>query len=253
MTAAAQRTPVSLLFSMSIQHGWTAEYELTSVEGASHDPTFTYEVKVHDVTAQASGQSKRKAKHSAAKLALEQLLSRPDIAEKGFLFESTSVTAENLDEIIMEPVSEAAPVGGDTKNSIGMLQEYCTKHNKMPPYYETINESGPPHDKIFLVQCMVEQFTTEGEAKTKRLGKRIAAELMLEQLKIYEDISNEESKDNKTPKDECENITMDECEDSTVSQLCKETSSCTLSDSGTKSTSEENNLVNTDMIVENQQ
>ena len=43
------------------------------IEGAVHEPTFKYRVTVGDLVSTGCGQSKKKAKHSAAKAMIEKL------------------------------------------------------------------------------------------------------------------------------------------------------------------------------------
>lgn len=52
------------------------QYSMVSVEGKSHDQTFTVQCQVasHDVVVKATGKSRRKAEQETAKLALTQLL-----------------------------------------------------------------------------------------------------------------------------------------------------------------------------------
>ena len=48
-------------------------YDLIQIEGAIHEPTFKYRVSVGDLVAVGSGQSKKKAKHAAAKAVLDKM------------------------------------------------------------------------------------------------------------------------------------------------------------------------------------
>lgn len=100
MTNAAQKTPISLLQELCAQQGMTPDYKLVSVEGAVHAPTFMYRVQVNDVVASATGQSKKKAKHAAAKAVLERLLAQDGEFHQGFMSDGVTVNAETLNEII---------------------------------------------------------------------------------------------------------------------------------------------------------
>ena len=57
---------------------------VSQIEGAVHEPTFKYRVSVGEVYATGSGQSKKKAKHEAAKAILTKL----KIAQQKGLFDS---------------------------------------------------------------------------------------------------------------------------------------------------------------------
>merc|ERR1712242_694384 len=71
--ADAAKTPVSLLHDMYMRQGLTPKYELVQTEGPMHDTTFIYRVTIGELEAMGCGQSKRKAKHSAAKSILEKI------------------------------------------------------------------------------------------------------------------------------------------------------------------------------------
>ena len=70
------KTPVSLLQELCVRRGLTPKYELvhTDGDGAIHGTTFKYRVTIGEFVATGGcGQSKKKAKHSAAKSILDKL------------------------------------------------------------------------------------------------------------------------------------------------------------------------------------
>ena len=67
------KTPVSLLQELYVKKGITPKYDLVQIKGPVHKPTFKYRVSVGEVYATGSGQSKKKAKHEAAKAILTKL------------------------------------------------------------------------------------------------------------------------------------------------------------------------------------
>ena len=72
--ADAAKTPVSLLQELCVRRGPTApKYDLVQTEGPLHDTTFKYRVTIGEMEATGCGQSKKKAKHSAAKSILDKL------------------------------------------------------------------------------------------------------------------------------------------------------------------------------------
>ena len=71
--ANAAKTPVSLLQELYVRRGLTPKYDLVQIEGAVHEPTFKYRVTIGEFVATGCGQSKKKAKHSAAKSILDKL------------------------------------------------------------------------------------------------------------------------------------------------------------------------------------
>merc|ERR1719297_702916 len=72
------KTPVSLLQELYVRKGITPKYDLVQIEGAVHEPTFKYRVTIGDFIATGCGQSKKKAKHSAAKAILDKLKGAQD-------------------------------------------------------------------------------------------------------------------------------------------------------------------------------
>ncbi|GBM59659.1 Interferon-inducible double-stranded RNA-dependent protein kinase activator A A [Araneus ventricosus] len=192
MSNAAQKTPISLLQELCATNGINPDYQLMSVEGAVHAPTFMYRVRVNEVVATATGQSKKKAKHAAAKAVLEILLSEDGLFKEGFVSDGVLVNSQTLNDIIAESVT-APPIDEScSKNPVGALQELCMKMRWQPPYYETEKATGLPHEKVFSIMCMVDNFQTSGEGKSKRLAKRQAAENMLNRLKALNIISEDE-------------------------------------------------------------
>lgn len=54
---------------------------------------------------------------------------------------------------------------------------YCVSHLKV------LKEEGPPHMKSFVVCVTVGEFTGEGEGKSKKIAKKLAAAAVLAELK----------------------------------------------------------------------
>ena len=69
------KTPVSILQELSCKTNFQIKYDLVQIEGAVHEPTFKYRVTVGDLVSTGCGQSKKKAKHSAAKAMIDMLKS----------------------------------------------------------------------------------------------------------------------------------------------------------------------------------
>lgn len=193
-----QKTPISILQELCARNCLTPEYKLLSVEGAVHAPTFMYRVQVGDVVANATGQSKKKSKHAAAKVLLEKLL-----ADDGLFCKYRAAVLEDLP--LMEPQEPIPAVVGDLGpvtnngtvpvavgagaapveedgipgNPVGALQELCMKLRWRPPFYETVIEEGLPHERTFGISCLVNNLSEMGKGKSKRLAKRQAAHKMI--------------------------------------------------------------------------
>ena len=68
----------------------------------------------------------------------------------------------------------------DYKSQVQELVQ--TKHQKMPAY-SLVHESGPDHDKTFVVRLKVGKIQAEGEGKSKKAAEQDAARKGLELLK----------------------------------------------------------------------
>lgn len=51
------------------------------------------------------------------------------------------------------------------------------------PDFKVLKEEGPPHMKSFIVRVTVGEFTGEGEGKSKKIAKKLAAAAVLGELK----------------------------------------------------------------------
>lgn len=184
------QTPISILQDFCSRHfdGIVAEYHLLSSECQVQKPTFMYRVEVAGVVATASGQSKKKAKHAAAYAALKILLKQiPDPLVEQCLSASCESNKRNG--------STDAPDGLDNNltdaemNSVGKLQELCMRKRWRPPAYQTFEEVGAPHERLFRMICEIDCDGTiirsEGHGRSKKLAKRSAAIKMTSLLESH--------------------------------------------------------------------
>lgn len=61
--------------------------------------------------------------------------------------------------------------------SVNFSSSHCT------PDFKVLKEEGPPHMKSFVVRVTVGEFTGEGEGKSKKIAKKLAAAAALGELK----------------------------------------------------------------------
>ncbi|XP_012281909.1 RISC-loading complex subunit tarbp2 [Orussus abietinus] len=170
------KTPVSILQEMMVRKGTAPNYELIYDGGGSHNNKFIFQVSCDGLTATGGGRCKKDAKHEAAKAMLELIVKQTGI--------------EVQDSPMPSPVHNSTPavlpVSPKTNvpfvNAIGALQDLCAENNLQEPLYNAINEVGPPHAKVFTVQCVVSTFKEEGTATTKKQAKHEAARKMLHRL-----------------------------------------------------------------------
>jgi len=173
--ASAAKTPVSLLQELYVRRGLTPKYDLVQIEGAVHEPTFKYRVTIGEFVATGCGQSKKKAKHSAAKAILEKLIGAQNSGKAGV----GQPTIPDLATEILSPYDD-----GIQGNPVGLLQEMCMSRRWPPPTYDLHHEEGLPHERSFTIHCIIEGKHTEtGAGKSKKLAKRQAANKMIKKLR----------------------------------------------------------------------
>lgn len=72
-------------------------------------------------------------------------------------------------------------------NAKAVLQEYTQSLNKMTPEYKIIEEKGPEHDKIFLMEVVyMDEVLASGSGKTKKEAEQECAYNACKQLEIIE-------------------------------------------------------------------
>ncbi|XP_030632375.1 double-stranded RNA-binding protein Staufen homolog 1 [Chanos chanos] len=109
------------------------------------------------------GRTRQAAKHDAAAKALKTLQKDPVLQQLNEVKEETA--EENLN-----------------KSEISQVFEIALKRN-MPVNFEVLKETGPPHMKSFVVRVTVGEFSGEGEGKSKKTAKKLAAVAVLGELR----------------------------------------------------------------------
>uniref|UniRef100_A0A3Q4BK30 Double-stranded RNA-binding protein Staufen homolog 1 n=1 Tax=Mola mola TaxID=94237 RepID=A0A3Q4BK30_MOLML len=109
------------------------------------------------------GRTRQLAKHDAAAKALKVLHKEPILQQMPVM--NGEPEEENLN-----------------KSEISQVFEIALKRN-LPVNFEVLKEEGPPHMKSFLVCVTVGEFTGEGEGKSKKIAKKLAAAAVLGELK----------------------------------------------------------------------
>ncbi|XP_003973368.1 double-stranded RNA-binding protein Staufen homolog 1 isoform X2 [Takifugu rubripes] len=109
------------------------------------------------------GRTRQLAKHDAAAKALKVLHKEPILQQVSVM--NGEPEEENLN-----------------KSEISQVFEIALKRN-LPVNFEVLKEEGPPHMKSFVVRVTVGEFTGEGEGKSKKIAKKLAAAAALGELK----------------------------------------------------------------------
>uniref|UniRef100_A0A1A8DG98 Double-stranded RNA-binding protein Staufen homolog 1 n=1 Tax=Nothobranchius kadleci TaxID=1051664 RepID=A0A1A8DG98_NOTKA len=120
------------------------------------------------------GRTRQMAKHDAAAKALKVLQKEP------MLQQCPVVNGESEDENL-------------NKSEISQVFEIALKRN-LPVIFEVLKEEGPPHMKNFVVSVSVGEFSGNGEGKSKKIAKKLAAAAVLCELKRLPHIPSVERK-----------------------------------------------------------
>lgn len=96
----------------------------------------------------------------------------------GGLQAARSLVAGLFEELVAAP--ESLVLGRDSKSE---LQEYLSSHGSSPPEYRLVEESGPPHDRLFRFQILVDdRVIGVGQGKSKKIAQQAAAAGALDKL-----------------------------------------------------------------------
>merc|ERR1719340_15551 len=106
-----ETNPVGALQERFQSRGITPQYRVVQAEGASHAPTFSFQVILGDLTATGSGSSKKQAKREAAQKMIDKLKT---MGPNGGAASVTDVTQPEVDEDLINKMST---VKVDTLNS----------------------------------------------------------------------------------------------------------------------------------------
>ena len=157
-----ETNPVGALQERFQSRGINPVYHVVQAEGASHCPTFTYQVFISDLMATGSGNSKKQSKHAAARAMLDML----DGKEGRGPYSNTTASSTNAPVSIAVAAQVASgqvlpeggpiPSNGDLTsnrnseettvgNPVGQLQEFCVKNGLPMPVYDVGGVDGQPH------------------------------------------------------------------------------------------------------------
>jgi len=137
--------------------------------GPGYPPQFAVQLRVGARDFFGEGPTAQAAKHGAAGKALKALRDMP-VGDGKSKLDPTSlpfIPGSEYDEL---------------KSPISLAHEIALKRN-LTVYFEVVRETGPPHMRTFVTKCVVGDIVTEGEGNGKKVSKKKAAELMLDQLR----------------------------------------------------------------------
>ena len=100
----------------------------------------------------------------------------------GGLQAARALVVRLFDELAAAP--QTLLLGRDSKSE---LQEYLSFHGLPLPEYRLIEESGPPHDRQFRFQILVDgRVISGGQGKSKKIAQQAAAAAALDTFQSAE-------------------------------------------------------------------
>lgn len=94
----------------------------------------------------------------------------------GGLKAARALVARLFESMVADPASLA--LARDSKSE---LQEYLSSHGYSPPEYLLVGENGPPHDRHFSFQILVDDAVIGvGQGKSKKIAQQAAAAVALD-------------------------------------------------------------------------
>ena len=81
---------------------------------------------------------------------------------------------------------EAIETTEDITDFKSRLQEYAQNRGQTVPAYRVVQESGPDHDKTFVVELTLSQLKTVGTGRSKKAAEQEAAQMALQHLSGHE-------------------------------------------------------------------
>ncbi|XP_058795500.1 double-stranded RNA-binding protein Staufen homolog 2 isoform X2 [Phymastichus coffea] len=142
---------------------------------------FLVSLKVGEREFIGRGTTGQAARHDAASRALEQLRQLPLPEEIANNSVTITDTAGNITGGIDDPNAEL-------KSPVSLVHETALKRG-LSVSFDVVSETGKPHIRTFMTRCTVGEKVTLGEGSSKKVSKKRAAELMLDELKKLPTVS----------------------------------------------------------------
>ncbi|XP_043244271.1 double-stranded RNA-binding protein Staufen homolog 2-like isoform X2 [Amphibalanus amphitrite] len=144
---------------------YRVNYQRFGRGGLSYTPQYHVSLRVGEREFFGVGANPQAARHASAAQALKVLR---DLPLPGHVQGATSAGSDDPNADLKSPISLVHEIGLKRSLSVG---------------FTVTRETGPPHMRTFLTQCFCGDITTDGEGSSKKLSKKRAAELMLDELK----------------------------------------------------------------------
>ncbi|XP_070162406.1 RISC-loading complex subunit tarbp2-like isoform X1 [Polyergus mexicanus] len=177
------KSPISVLQELSIKQGYVPIYNYSMKKVGICDQ-FVCRVECKKFSAEGIGNSKKDAKQKAAENMLSLLSKENEISILSPVANKAQIPTSTK---ICEPTTPSkiqAPSSPNHVNYVGMLQEFCVQQKLTIEniLYEVVDESGPPHMRIFTIEASIGSIREKGLAQCKKIAKQEAAKKLLHHL-----------------------------------------------------------------------
>ncbi|KAJ8922642.1 hypothetical protein NQ315_007674 [Exocentrus adspersus] len=137
---------------------------------------FNVAVEVGDEFFYGKSHTIQSARHEAASKAIDHLVRVVRYGDSVCLQEGSEEECKQAKAKLKSPVSQVYEAAQLRNLDVG---------------FEIIEESGPPHKRVFVTQCKLGYLSTTGSGSSKKESKRAAAESMLEHINELPEVSQE--------------------------------------------------------------
>ncbi|XP_077290088.1 protein Loquacious-like [Arctopsyche grandis] len=157
------KTPIMILQELMMKKGCTPSYEF--LDGTTACGHFRCSVRADSYSEIGTGRTKKDAKQNAAILILEKL------TELGMYFPPPNVNTNIKGKTQENEVSSS---------NVANLLDLCVEYYLPTPVFELLSETGPPHSKMFTMECKTGSVVRQASGTTKKIAKQKVAGLILD-------------------------------------------------------------------------
>ncbi|XP_017839018.1 maternal effect protein staufen [Drosophila busckii] len=214
-----KKSPISQVHEIGIRRSMTVSFKVLREDGPAHMKNFITACIVGPIVTEGEGNGKKLSKKRAAEKMLAELhklppltptkqtpMKRPikPIRTPGKISTGTNLTValpalvkperrNRRGEKVVKEKAVAEPLD-DAENPITKLIQLQQTRKEKEPIFETIAKNGSETSRRreFLIEVSANGYTARGAGSSKKVAKRNAAQLLLEQLEAIEPKSKEQ-------------------------------------------------------------
>jgi double-stranded RNA-binding protein Staufen len=174
------KSEISIVHEIALKRNYTVEFEIVKESGPPHMRTFVTRCKCGPLVTDGEGSSKKLSKKvSAEKMVVELRKLSPLPPPPPSTKPKKSATKPKQSKNLIKNIAGLSTVG---MNPISRLIQIQQAKKEKEPTFSLIAENGAPRCCEFVIQVTVGDSVCTGVGPNKKLGKRNAAEQMLQML-----------------------------------------------------------------------